>query len=160
MFLAGMGWLMSEKLIKSTGTVGSMTMLSRVLGYARDVVVASLFGASAGVDMFLLAFRIPNFLRRLFAEGAFSQAFVPVLGEYKATRTPAEVKTLIDHVSGNLAAIVFLVTIIGIVVAPVLVLVFAPGYAGDATKHEMTTQMLRITFPYIFFISMTALMGG
>ncbi len=151
---------MSEKLIKSTGTVGGMTMVSRVLGYARDVVVASLFGATAGVDMFLFAFRIPNFLRRLFGEGAFSQAFVPVLSEYKATRSPEEVKNLVDHVSGNLAAIVFIVTVMGILLAPVLVLIFAPGYAGDATKHEMTTHMLRITFPYIFFISITALMGG
>ena len=155
-----MDWLMSEKLIKSTGTVGSMTMVSRFLGYARDVVVASLFGATAGVDMFLLAFRIPNFLRRLFAEGAFSQAFVPVLSEYKANRSPEEVKTLVDHVSGNLAAIVFVVTVLGILLSPVLVLIFAPGYAGDETKHEMTTHMLRITFPYIFFISITALMGG
>ena len=155
-----MDWLMSEKLIKSTSTVGGMTMLSRVLGYARDVVVASLFGATAGVDMFLLAFRIPNFLRRLFAEGAFSQAFVPILSEYKASRSPEEVKSLVDHVSGNLAAIVFLVTIAGILLAPIIVLVFAPGYAGDATKHQMTTYMLRITFPYIFFIAITALMGG
>jgi putative peptidoglycan lipid II flippase len=151
---------MSENLIKSTGTIGGMTMLSRVLGYARDVVVASLFGATAGVDMFLLAFRIPNFLRRLFAEGAFSQAFVPILSEYKATRTPEEVKNLVDHVSGNLAAIVFVVTLLGILLSPVLLLVFAPGYAGDATKNEITTHMLRITFPYIFFISLTALMGG
>jgi putative peptidoglycan lipid II flippase len=151
---------MSEKLIKSTGTIGGMTILSRILGYARDVVVASLFGATAGVDMFLLAFRIPNFLRRLFAEGAFSQAFVPILSEYKATRSPDEVKNLVDHVSGNLAAIVFVVTILGILFSPVLLLVFAPGYAGDATKYEITTHMLRITFPYIFFISITALMGG
>jgi putative peptidoglycan lipid II flippase len=151
---------MSEKLIKSTGTVGGMTMLSRFLGYARDVVVASLFGATAGVDMFLLAFRIPNFLRRLFAEGAFSQAFVPVLSEYKANRTPEEVKSLVDHVSGNLGGyricgdgyryLAFAGVGIG----------FAPGYSGDATKLEMTTHMLRITFPYLFFISITALMGG
>ena len=151
---------MSEKLIKSTGTVGGMTLVSRLFGYARDVVVASLFGATAGVDMFLLAFRIPNFLRRLFAEGAFSQAFVPVLSEYKTHRSPEEVKNLVDHVAGNLAAMVFLITILGIILAPFLILVVAPGYAADLAKYEMTTYMLRITFPYIFFISITALMGG
>lgn len=151
---------MSEKLIKSTGTIGGMTLFSRILGYARDVVVASLFGATAGVDMFLLAFRIPNFLRRLFAEGAFSQAFVPILSEYKATRSPEEVKSLVDHVSGNLAAVVFGVTLVGMLLTPLVLLIFAPGYAKDATKYEMTTHMLRITFPYIFFISLTALMGG
>lgn len=151
---------MTDKLIKSTGTVGGMTLLSRVLGFLRDAVIAWLFGASMGLDAFLLAFRIPNFLRRLFAEGAFASAFVPVLTEYKTNRSKEEVQLLINRVAGNLTLILVLVTAIGMIAAPWFILAFAPGFKQDATKFELAASMLRITFPYIFLISITAFFGG
>jgi len=147
-------------LFKSTLTVGGMTLLSRVLGLLRDIVVARLFGAGTGADAFFVAFRIPNFLRRLFAEGAFSQAFVPVLSEYKTQREPAEVRVLLDHVSGALGLVLFVITLVGVVAAPLLITVFAPGFLGDQGKYDLTVAMVRITFPYILFISLTALAGG
>lgn len=150
---------MSLRLLKSTATVGSMTLVSRVLGLARDVVIAR-FGAGAATDAFFVAFKIPNFLRRLFAEGAFSQAFVPVLSQYKTQYDHDEVRRLADHVSAALGAILFLVTLIGVIAAPLLVYVFAPGFHDDPGKFQLTERMLRITFPYILFISLTALAGG
>src|SRR3989304_3711228 len=119
---------MSDRLLRSTVTVGGMTFLSRILGLVRDVVLARFIGAGMGADAFFVAFRIPNFLRRLFAEGAFSQAFVPVLSEYKTQRGQAEVRDLADHVVGALGGILFLVTLAGIFAAPLLIVVFAPGF--------------------------------
>jgi putative peptidoglycan lipid II flippase len=151
---------MSERLLKSTVTVGGMTTLSRILGLIRDVVLARFIGAGFGADAFFVAFRIPNFLRRLFGEGAFSQAFVPVLSHYKTSRSPAEVKQLVDHATGWLGGILFLVSLVSVVAAPLLVMIFAPGFLDDTPKYDLTVQMLRITFPYILFISLTALAGG
>jgi len=151
---------LSGRLFKSTATVGLNTLLSRVLGLVRDVVIARAFGATLGVDAFLVAFRIPNFLRRLFAEGAFSQSFVPVLSEYRSQRTQAEVEDLAAHVAGMLGGVLLLVTAIGVLAAPVLVLVFAPGFLADSEKYALTVDMLRITFPYILFISLTAFAAG
>lgn len=151
---------MAKGLLKSTANVGAMTLISRVLGFVRDMVIARTFGASAGADAFFVAFKIPNFLRRLFAEGAFSQAFVPVLTEYKTKRDLAAVKDLIDHVSGALTTVLFLVTLIGVIAAPLLILLFAPGFSKDAGKYELAVDMLRITFPYLLFISLTAFAGG
>ena len=148
------------RLFKSTLTVGGMTLLSRILGLLRDIVVARLFGAGTGADAFFVAFRIPNFLRRLFAEGAFSQAFVPVLSEYKTQRGSDEVKGLLDHVSGALGLVLFVITLLGVVAAPLLIMVFAPGFVDEQGKYELTVAMVRITFPYILFISLTALAGG
>lgn len=145
---------MSRKLLKSTFTVGGMTAISRVFGLIRDIVIARIFGAGAEVDAFIVAFRIPNFLRRLFAEGGFSQAFVPILAEYKEQRDVTDVKALIDQTSATLGLALFLVTIIGVIAAPILIMIFASGF--DDTKHVMATDMLRITFPYILFISLTA----
>ncbi|MDX9741022.1 MAG: murein biosynthesis integral membrane protein MurJ [Gammaproteobacteria bacterium] len=147
-------------LLRSTAVVSGMTFLSRVLGLVRDIVIARVFGAGTGADAFFVAFRIPNFLRRLFAEGAFSQAFVPVLADYRTNRAQDEVRDLIDHTVGALGAALLLVTVIGVLVAPVLVMIFAPGFVGDGDKFELTVDMLRLTFPYIFFISLTALAGG
>lgn len=149
---------MSHKLLKSTCTVGGMTTISRIFGLIRDIVIARLFGAGAGVDVFIVAFRIPNFLRRLFAEGGFSQAFVPVLAEYKEQRDEASVKALVDQTSATLGLILFVVTLLGILAAPVLILIFAPGF--DDVKHVMASDMLKITFPYILFISLTAFAGS
>jgi putative peptidoglycan lipid II flippase len=151
---------MSSRLLKSTATVGGFTMVSRVLGFVRDMVFASLFGAGVGTDAFFVAFKIPNFLRRLTAEGAFSQAFVPVLSEYKVQRDQVEVRQLISRVSGSLGAILLALTVIAVIAAPLLVMVFAPGFMKDEYKAGLTAEMLRITFPYLLFISLTALAAG
>lgn len=151
---------LSKRLFKSTVLVGANTFGSRVLGLVRDVILLRLLGASAEADAFLVAFRIPNFLRRLFAEGAFSQAFVPVISEYKSQRSEAEVRDLCAHVSGTLLVTLFAVGITGVLAAPVLVMVFAPGFTATDAKFDLTVEMLRITFPYIFFISLTAFAGG
>ena len=150
----------SLALLGAAARAGSGTLASRVLGFVRDVVIARAFGASAETDAFFVAFRLSNLLRRLFAEGAFSQAFVPVLTEYRETRGHQEVRELAASVSGVLGAVLLLVSALGIVAAPVLILVFAPGFVGAEAKYELTVQLLRITFPYLFFISLTALAAG
>lgn len=137
-----------------------MTLLSRILGFIRDVVIAQTFGANASTDAFLIAFKIPNFMRRLFAEGAFSQAFTPILSEYKTQRTSEEVKNLIDHVAGTLGGILLLISIISMLFAPLLVFIFAPGFIHSPEKFALTGQMLQITFPYLFFIALTAFAGS
>ena len=147
-------------LLKSTLVVGVMTSISRVLGLIRDVIIARYFGAGLGVDVFIVVFRIPNFMRRLFAEGGFSQAFVPVLSEYKEQRSVEEVKALLDHTTATLGTILFIVSAAGVIAAPLFIAVFAPGFLGDQAKTALAASMLRITFPYIFFISLTALAGG
>jgi len=151
---------MTKKLVKSTVTVSGMTLLSRILGFVRDMVVARIFGAGLGTDAFFVAFKIPNFMRRLFAEGAFSQSFVPVLSEYKTQRDHDEIKRLTDDVAGTFGAVLLLITIIGVLAAPVLIAVFAPGFIDEPGKYDLATDMLRFTFPYIFFISLTAFAGG
>lgn len=136
-----------------------MTLISRVLGLLRDIVFAR-FGIDAGMDAFFVAFKIPNFLRRLFAEGAFSQAFVPVLSEYKEQRTEADVRNLVSRVAGTLAGILALVTVICVLASPVLVTVFAPGFLQDSDKFNLAADMLRWTFPYLLFVSLVAFVAG
>ncbi len=151
-------------LLASTLVVSSMTLLSRVLGLVRDVVLARLLGASAGTDAFFVAFRIPNFLRRLFAEGAFNQAFVPVLSEYRTKQRDegsiAATKALIDRVAGTLGGTLALITLIGVLAAPLMIWLFAPGFGDDPQKRALAVEMLRLTFPYLFFISLTAFAGA
>src|SRR3954464_1856473 len=147
-------------LLKALATISSMTLVSRILGFVRDAVIARFFGAGLYTDAFFVAFRLPNLLRRLFAEGAFAQAFVPILGEYRAARTVEETRALIDHVANTLGAVLIVVSAIGIVAAPLIIYVTAPGFASSADKFAITVQLLRITFPYIFFISLTSLAGG
>lgn len=137
-----------------------MTLLSRISGLVRDIVVAYVFKIGGGTDAFFIAFKIPNFLRRLFAEGAFSQAFVPVLTEYKIQRDREAVVDLARNVAGTLGGVLLLLTVVAVIAAPVLVMLIALGYIGDADKIDLTARMLRITFPYIWFISLTALAGG
>ena len=149
-----------QSLLRSTSLVSLMTFLSRIMGFARDMLLAYFFGAQASIDAFYVAFRIPNFMRRLFAEGAFSQAFVPVLSEYQQTHSPAEVRTFIARVSGHLGAVLFLITVIGILLAPVIIFIFAPGFGEGSDRTLLATQMLRITFPYLMFISLTAMAGA
>ena len=137
-----------------------MTLLSRIFGLLRDITLATLFGASGGTDAFLVAFKIPNFMRRLFAEGAFSQAFVPVFSEYKEKR-PEQLKDLIDHVAGTLGGILLGIAIIGSLGAPVLVAIFGPGFLANRPEdYQLTVDMLHITFPYLFFIALVAFAGG
>lgn len=147
-------------LMRSGLVVSSMTMVSRVLGLVRDVVIATLLGAGQGADAFFVAFKIPNFMRRLFAEGAFNQAFVPVLSEYSTTRTRDEVRELLNAVCGSLAAVLALITALAIVAAPWLTWLFAPGFARDPEKLALTADMLRLTFPYLLLISLTAFAGS
>lgn len=147
-------------LLASTAVVATMTMLSRVLGLVRDVVIARMLGASAGADAFFVALKIPNFLRRLFAEGAFNQAFVPVLSEYRSNGSMAATKLLVDRVAGTLGGTLVLVTLVGVLAAPAIIWVFAPGFGDDPVKRALTVEMLRLTFPYLFFIALTAFAGG
>lgn len=153
---------MSRKLLKSTAVTGGMTLVSRITGLIRDIFFASLIGAGAGAaaDAFYVAFRIPNFLRRIFGEGAFSQSFVPVFAEYKGKYTVAETRAFVDHMAGILGAILFVITLIGVIAAPLLVMVLAPGFLDEPHKYGLTVQMLRITFPYIFFVSLVAMAAG
>ena len=150
----------SSSLLRSVGTVGGMTMLSRLLGFARDIVFAGVFGASGSLDAFFIAFKIPNFLRRMFAEGAFAQAFVPVLTGQKNEHSTKDVHEFINKVAGNLAAVLLLLVIIAELAAPLLINFFAPGFNADIHKHALATHMLRITFPYIFLIALTAMCGA
>ena len=147
-------------LLRALATVSSMTLLSRILGFVRDFVIARTFGAGMMTDAFFVAFKLPNLLRRLFAEGAFSQAFVPVLGEYKNKRGEAATKHLVDNVAGLLFVALLVVTALGIAGAALLVWVSAPGFAADGEKFELTVTLTRITFPYILFMSLVALAGG
>ncbi|WP_150299519.1 murein biosynthesis integral membrane protein MurJ [Pseudomonas profundi] len=150
----------APSLLRSGMVVSIMTMLSRVLGMVRDVVVAAYFGSQSEADAFFIAFKIPNFMRRLFAEGAFNQAFVPVLSEYRSRRSLAEVKQLVDYVAGTLGITLVAITAIGVAGAPLLITLFAPGFYGDTEKLGLAADMLRITFPYLLLISLTALCGS
>lgn len=147
-------------LLKTLATVSGMTLASRILGFVRDFVIARAFGAGAMTDAFFVAFRLPNLLRRLFAEGAFSQAFVPLLAEYKHRRGEADTKQLVDRTTTALGLVVSLVTVLGIAAAPVLIYVSAPGFAADADKFALTVELTRITFPYILFMALVALAAG
>src|SRR5712692_9972049 len=147
-------------LLRALATVSSMTLVSRILGFVRDVVIARLFGAGAATDAFFVAFRIPNLLRRLFAEGAFSQAFVPILAEYRTRQGEVETKRMVDRTATLLALALFGATALGVALAPFVIYVSAPGFAAEPGKFELTVAMLRITFPYILFISLVSLAGG
>ncbi|MGR3197586.1 MAG: murein biosynthesis integral membrane protein MurJ, partial [Paracoccus sp. (in: a-proteobacteria)] len=137
-----------------------MTLLSRVLGFVRDVLFAAAFGAGAGMDAFLVALKIPNFGRRMFAEGAFSQAFVPVFTETRTRGAHEDARHLLAHVAGTLGGILGLITLVGCLASPLLMGLFAPGFADDPAQFAMGADMLRWTFPYLLFISLTAMAGG
>ncbi len=158
---------MSRKLLKSGMIVSFMTMISRVLGLVRDVVIANLMGAGASADVFFFANKIPNFLRRLFAEGAFSQAFVPVLVEYQAKEDPSATRELIAKVSGTLGVIVTIVTLFGVIGSGAITALFGMGWfidwlndGADAPKFELASLLLKITFPYLWFVTFVALSGA
>ncbi len=145
------------KLLRSTLTFSALTLVSRIAGYVRDAVQAAMFGAGAATDAFVIAYRIPNFLRRIFAEGSFQTAFIPVFTEVRQRGDAAAMKDLLDHVAGALAAVVLLVSAAGVLLAPLVATLFAPGALDEPQKLAWITEMLRITFPYLAFISMTAL---
>lgn len=147
-------------LLRSGAVVGALTFVSRILGLVRDVVIAILFGARPEADAFFVAFRIPNLFRRLFAEGAFSAGFIPVLAEFRAARSHGEVRLFVGRVAGALGVALLLLTLVGMLAAPLVVGVFAPGFESDNGRFDLASAMLRITFPYLLLISLTALCAG
>ena len=147
-------------LLRALATVSGMTLLSRILGFVRDFVIARTFGAGMMTDAFFVAFRLPNLLRRMFAEGAFSQAFVPILAEYKNRQGEDATRTLINRTATLLALAVAVVALLGIIAAPLIIYISAPGFSADADKFALTVELTRITFPYILFMALVALAGG
>lgn len=147
-------------LLRTLAKVSSMTMLSRILGFVRDTIIARSFGAGMATDAFFVAFKLPNLLRRIFAEGAFSQAFVPILAEYKQTDSLENTQNFVQYVTGLLAFILIIVTALGMLAAPWIIYLSAPGFNADVDKFNLSVQLLRITFPYIFFISLSSLVGS
>lgn len=154
-------------MLKSGAIVSAMTFISRILGLVRDIVVANIMGAGAAADVFLFANKIPNFLRRLFAEGAFAQAFVPVFSEYQEKHSQDEVRKLIAAVSGTLGTIVTVITLIGVIASPVIVALFGFGWFMDwlndgpaSAKFDLASSLLKITFPYLWFITFVAMAGA
>jgi putative peptidoglycan lipid II flippase len=150
----------SRTLLKKSAIVSGMTLSSRILGLIRDVVFARMFGASLVMDAFLVANRIPNMLRRFFAEGAFSQGFVPVMARYRERHSEDEAREFAAAIAGTLGLVLFIVTLVGVIAAPLLVAIVAPGFIGDNGRFDLATLMLRFTFPYLFFVSLTAFAGG
>ena len=148
--------------IKSSSVVTAMTFLSRVLGLVRDFIIARYFGANGLSDAFLVAFRIPNFFRRLFAEGAFSQAFIPILANSKANQSDDELQVAINHIATRLLSVLVLITIVVVLFAPLVMFIFAWGFyfKADQSQYLLASDMLRITFPYLLLISLTALSGA
>lgn len=147
-------------LLKSLAAVSSMTMISRVLGFIRDAIVARFFGAGMATDAFFVAFKLPNLLRRIFAEGAFSQAFVPILAEYKSQQGEEAARTFVSYIAGLLTLVLAMVTAIGIIASPIIILITAPGFTEPVEKFELASLMLKITFPYILLISLASLAGA
>jgi putative peptidoglycan lipid II flippase len=148
------------KLALKTSVVSGMTLISRILGLVRDVVFARYFGASLVMDAFLVAQRIPNMLRRFFAEGAFSAGFIPVMARYREKHDHEEAREFVDAVAGTFGIFLFLVTLAGVIASPLLVLIVAPGFVGDGGDFDLAALMLRFTFPYLLFVSLTAFAGG
>src|SRR3989344_880668 len=151
---------MSKKLIKSTVLVSSMTLISRIMGFVRDIIFANVFGASLGFDAFVVAFKIPNFFRRVFGEGAFSQAFVPVLAEFREKTSHEETQDFINRIAGTLGLALMGLVVLGEILAPVIIIVFAPGFLHHPERFDLSEKLLHYTFPYLLFISLTAFSGA
>ena len=147
-------------LLGALAKVGSLTMVSRILGFVRDTVIARAFGAGMATDAFFVAFKLPNLLRRVFAEGAFAQAFVPILAEYKETRSKEATEAFIRHVAGMLSFVLVIVTALGILAAPWVMRISARGCAKGADKFQSSIDLLKITFPYILLISLSSFVGS
>ena len=142
-------------LLKVLARISGMTMISRILGFVRDTIIAQMFGSTAASDAFVVAFKLPNLLRRIFAEGAFSQAFVPILAEYKTKRSQDETVDFARYVAGLLSFILLCITIIGIIAAPIIIRLSAPGFVNNPDKFALSISLLQITFPYILLISLS-----
>lgn len=151
---------MKKSLLRSTITVGSLTFLSRIFGLIRDITFASFFGASAAMDAFSVAFRIPNLFRRFLGEGALNQAFVPVFSEYRVKHSMDDLRLFLSQISGTLGIVLLGLTILGMLFAPQIVMMFAAGFKADPIKFELTVELVRVMFPYVFFICLAALMAG
>ena len=151
---------MAARLFKSTLITGGMTLFSRVTGFVRDILLARLIGTTPLADAFFVAFRIPSFFRRVFGEGAFSQAFVPVFAGYRKDSSPEVVQSFLDHVAGALGIVLVGITALGVLAAPVWVMILAPGFLAMPVKYHLTVVMLRITFPYLLFVSLVAMSAG
>lgn len=151
---------LSTRLLRATATVGGLTLLSRILGFVRDQIIAREFGADAATDAFFVAFKIPNLLRRLFAEGTFAQAFVPVLADYKVQGLDRDTRRFLDRSTGSLGLILTALAGLGILAAPLLILIFAPGFKAKPVELTLSVEMLRITLPYLVCICLTALAGA
>ena len=154
-----------SRMLRSGAIVSAMTMVSRVLGLARDAIIFHFFPAGGALDAFFVAFRVPNLLRRMVAEGAFSLAFIPVLAEYKESRSREDLQKLLNHVAGRLSLILFGITLVGMIAAPLLAMVFAPGFMfgegqQDGSQSALTAHLLVITFPYIFLIALSAFVSA
>jgi len=147
-------------LFKTLANVGSMTFLSRLLGFVRDSIIARVFGVGIDTDAFFVAFKIPNLLRRISAEGAFTQSFIPILAEYKTKNKKIEVNQFINRIATLLGIFLVLITLVGVFGAPWLIYISAPGFVSDPIKFNLTVDLLTITFPYIFFISLVSMAGG
>lgn len=147
-------------LLKTLAQVSSMTLVSRILGFVREMLIAHAFGANATTDAFNVAFRLPNMLRRVFAEGAFSQAFVPTLAEYKTKHGEAATREFVAKISGVLSVALLIVTLTGIIAAPLIVYLSASGFAKKPEAFASTVEMLRYMFPYILLISLASLIGS
>ena len=155
-----MGTSEKRHVSRAAGTVGFYTLLSRILGLIRDMVVANFFGTSMAADAFFVAFRIPNLLRRLFAEGSLTIAFIPVFTEYLTQKSKQDAFQLARIVLTLLSSVLTVVTLLGILLSPWIVRIMAPGFGGSGMKYELTVLLTRITFPYIFLISTVALFMG
>jgi len=149
-----------KQILRSTTIIGKMTLLSRLLGYIRDMLIARLFGASISTDAFFISFKIPNLFRRFFAEGAFSNAFVPVLTEYKEKHDRKSLSKFLNAQLGALATVLGVVVTIGILISPFVIMIFAPGFERDSDRYFLSVELLKITFPYLIFISLTALLAS
>jgi len=149
-----------RKLFKSTSIVAAMTMLSRLLGFVRDMILAHVFGAGAAFDAFIIAFKIPNFMRRLFAEGAFSQAFVPILAEFRTKGEQESIQNFVNRIAGTLGLALLLFVVLAEIFAPLIIMIFAPGFIHDPTRYHLALHMMRITFPYLLLISLVAFAGA
>ncbi|WP_107874638.1 murein biosynthesis integral membrane protein MurJ [Neisseria weaveri] len=147
-------------LLNALAKVGSLTMLSRILGFVRDTIIARAFGAGAATDAFFVAFKLPNLLRRIFAEGAFAQAFVPILAEYRQNRSAEATQAFVRHVAGMLTFILTIVTTVGVLAAPWIIYITAAGFANQPEKFQLSVDLLRVTFPYILFISLSSFVGS
>ena len=150
---------MSKRLFKSTLLVSATVLMSRILGFIRDMLIARVFGVDLATDAFFVAFKIPNFLRRLFTEGAFTQAFLPIYEDYKTHGSQQAIKLFVDKTAGTLALVLLLLTLSGIVIAPLLISLLAPGFSWQGPQHLLAVQLLQICLPYLLFIGLVAVAG-